>query len=334
MRTGLSGPVLLENLVTKSDPVLELRGVTKKFPSHTAVDGVSMSVGRGELHALLGPSGCGKTTCLRMVAGFETPDTGQVLLNGKDIAPLKPYERNVSTVFQSYALFPHLNVFDNVAFGLRQRNDPAVDSKVKAALDLVRLSQKADRKPSQMSGGEKQRAALARSLVLEPDLLLLDEPLSALDPNLREEVRLELKALQRRVGITFLMVTHDQEEALSMADRITLLHRGKVEQVGTPQEIYLQPATRFTAAFLGAVNWVGDIGIRPESTHLAREPRDNSRAARVTHTTFLGDCYHVQTEIGDGHKVMAQIPRSQNGFHPGDQVHVWWHPADELHLKS
>jgi ABC-type Fe3+/spermidine/putrescine transport system ATPase subunit len=269
-----------------------------------------------------------------MVAGFDSPDTGQILLNGTDIAPLKPYERNVSTVFQSYALFPHLTVFDNVAFGLRQRNDKAIDSKVKNALELVQLAHKADRKPAQMSGGEKQRAALARSLVLEPDLLLLDEPLSALDPNLRKEVRLELKALQRRVGITFLMVTHDQEEALSMADRITLLNKGHVEQVGTPQEIYLTPATRFTAGFLGAVNWLDDIGIRPESTHLEREPRPGSQAGRITHSTFLGDCYHIQAEIHGGQQVMAQIPRSQNGFHPGDQVHVWWHPADELHLPK
>jgi ABC-type Fe3+/spermidine/putrescine transport system ATPase subunit len=317
-----------------TDSVLEFRGVTKAFPSHKAVDNVSLSVGRGELHALLGPSGCGKTTCLRMVAGFETPDTGQILLDGADIAPLKPYERNVSTVFQSYALFPHLSVFDNVAFGLRQRDDKDVAGKVKNALELVRLAHKADRKPAQMSGGEKQRAALARSLVLEPGLLLLDEPLSALDPNLRKEVRLELKALQRRVGITFLMVTHDQEEALSMADRITLLNKGHVEQVGTPQEIYLTPATRFTAGFLGAMNWVDDIGVRPESTHLDTQPRNGSHAARVTHSTFLGDCYHIQAETNGGHQLMAQIPRSQNGFYPGDHVHVWWHPSDELHLPQ
>ncbi len=315
-----------------SVPVLELRGISKTFPSHKAVDNVSLTLHRGELHALLGPSGCGKTTCLRMVAGFEVPDTGQILLNGSDIAPLKPYERNVSTVFQSYALFPHLTVFDNVAFGLRQRKDPAIANKVRAALELVQLEHKADRKPAQMSGGEKQRAALARSLVLEPDLLLLDEPLSALDPNLRQEVRLELKALQRRVGITFLMVTHDQEEALSMADRITLMNQGRVEQVGTPQQIYLTPATRFTAGFLGAMNWLDDVGIRPESTYLDREPRHGSHVARVTHSTFLGDCYHIQAETIVGQQFMARVPHSHNGFHPGDQVHVWWHPADELHL--
>ena len=315
-------------------PVLELRGVSKTFPSHKAVDNVSLTLHRGELHALLGPSGCGKTTCLRMVAGFEVPDTGQILLNGSDIAPLKPYERNVSTVFQSYALFPHLTVFDNVAFGLRQRKDHAIESKVRAALELVQLEHKANHKPAQMSGGEKQRAALARSLVLEPDLLLLDEPLSALDPNLRQEVRLELKALQRRVGITFLMVTHDQEEALSMADRITLMNKGRVEQVGTPQQIYLTPATRFTASFLGAMNWLNDVGIRPESTYLNREPRDGSHVARVTHSTFLGDCYHVQAETIAGQRFMAQVPRSPEEYHPGDQVHVWWHPADELHLPQ
>ena len=320
-----------------SVPVLELRGISKTFPSHKAVDNVSLTLQRGELHALLGPSGCGKTTCLRMVAGFEVPDTGQILLNGSDIAPLKPYERNVSTVFQSYALFPHLNVFDNVAFGLRQRNDPAIASKVRAALELVQLEHRADRRPAQMSGGEKQRAALARSLVLEPDLLLLDEPLSALDPNLRQEVRLELKALQRRVGITFLMVTHDQEEALSMADRITLMNKGRVEQVGTPQQIYLTPATRFTASFLGAMNWLNDIGIRPESTRLGREHPGqgvHTHSARITHSTFLGDCYHIQAELAGGHQMMAQISRTPDEYHPGDQVHVWWHPADELHLPQ
>ena len=318
-----------------TDPILELRNVTKTFPSHKAVDDVSLALRRGELHALLGPSGCGKTTCLRMVAGFETPDAGQILLNGADISPLKPYERNVSTVFQSYALFPHLSVFDNVAFGLRQRGEKEIARKVNEALQLVQLQAKADRKPAQMSGGEKQRAALARSLVLTPDLLLLDEPLSALDPNLRQQVRGELKALQRRVGITFLMVTHDQEEALSMADRITLLNRGRVEQVGTPQEIYLQPANRFTAGFLGAVNWLDEIGVRPESTRLSHEaPGDGARAhrGRVTDSTFLGDCYHVVAEIADGRQIMARVPRSQNGYHPGDQVHVWWQPADELHL--
>ena len=314
--------------------ILELRNVSKAFPSHQAVDNVSLTLERGELHALLGPSGCGKTTCLRMVAGFETPDRGQILLNGADIAPLKPYQRNVSTVFQSYALFPHLNVFENVAFGLRQRGDPELSRKVNEALEMVQLLAKADRKPSQMSGGEKQRAALARSLVLAPDLLLLDEPLSALDPNLRQQVRLELRALQRRVGITFLMVTHDQEEALSMADRITLLNKGRVEQVGTPQQMYLTPANRFTASFLGDVNWVGDIGVRPESTRLSHEPEPAARAARVLHSTFLGDCHHVHVELAGGQHLMAQVPRSTTQFHADDPVHVWWHPADELHLPQ
>ncbi|MBY0505901.1 MAG: ABC transporter ATP-binding protein [Bryobacteraceae bacterium] len=296
-----------------------------------------MTLERGELHALLGPSGCGKTTCLRMVAGFETPDSGEILLNGVDIAPLKPYQRNVSTVFQSYALFPHLTVFDNVAFGLRQRGEKAVRDKVMASLEMVQLAAKADRRPAQMSGGEKQRAALARSLVLAPDLLLLDEPLSALDPNLRQQVRHELKALQRRVGITFLMVTHDQEEALSLADRITLLNQGRVEQVGTPQEIYLAPANRFTANFLGEMNWLDDVGVRPESTrlsHQAPEPGVRVHPGQVTQSTFLGDCYHIQAEIGGGRQLMARVPRSQNGYHPGDRVHVWWQAADELHLPQ
>ena len=221
------------------------------------------------------------------------------------------------------------------SFGLRRRGDPDVARRVNEALEMVQLAARADRKPAQMSGGEKQRAALARSLVLAPDLLLLDEPLSALDPNLREQVRVELKALQRRVGITFLMVTHDQEEALSMADRITLLNQGRVEQVGTPEQIYLTPANRFTAGFLGPVNWLDQIGIRPEATRLAlTAPAQATHPARVLHSTFLGDCDHVRVELAGGQQLLAHVPHSGARFQAGDQVHVWWHPADELHLAQ
>src|SRR4051812_597002 len=251
------------------DIVLELRGVSKHYPTHPAVTKVSFTVERGAFFGLLGPSGCGKTTTLRMVAGFEEATEGDVLLNGQRINHLRPYERNVNTVFQSYALFPHLTVKGNIEFGLKQQRADNIDKKVKDALDLVQLTGKDDRLPAQLSGGEKQRVALARSLVLQPDVLLLDEPLSALDPNLRKQVRAELKSLQRRVGTTFLFVTHDQEEALSLSDQIAVMNKGLLEQVGTPEDIYLRPCTRFVAGFLGAVNWIRGIGVRPEATRIS-----------------------------------------------------------------
>src|SRR5579863_1661775 len=223
------------------DAVLELKRVSKQFPGHRAVHDVSLAIPRGAFFSLLGPSGCGKTTTLRLVAGFEAPTEGEIWLNGARIDQAPPYQRNVNTVFQNYALFPHLTVQGNVEFGLRRSGAADMEARVRCVIEQVRLSGKESRKPSALSGGERQRVALARSLVLAPDVLLLDEPLSALDPNLRRQVRSELKQLQRRVGTTFLFVTHDQEEALAMADRITVMRSGKVEQVGTPQDIYLRP---------------------------------------------------------------------------------------------
>jgi ABC-type Fe3+/spermidine/putrescine transport system ATPase subunit len=337
--------------------VLELRDVSKHYPSHHAVNGVSLNLARGEFFSLLGPSGCGKTTTLRMVAGFEEPTSGEIRLNGASIQHLKPYQRNVSTVFQNYALFPHLTVRDNVEFGLRRRaGTPThkhradvpgnkssrahdigagnhVADRVRDVLDLVQLSGKESRRPAQLSGGERQRVALARSLVLEPDVLLLDEPLSALDPNLRKQVRAELKAIQRRVGITFLFVTHDQEEALSLSDRLGVMNKGRLEQLGTPQEIYLQPSTRFVASFLGAVNWIGDVGVRPEAMRIAREPSRNghrSRPATIVHSTFLGNCVHVDTRLSDGEAAVVEISRLGETFTPGEAVHLLWEPSDEL----
>jgi spermidine/putrescine transport system ATP-binding protein len=232
--------------------VLELDQVSKDYPAHRAVNGVSLNVGRGEFFSLLGPSGCGKTTTLRMVAGFEDPTTGQIRLNGAGIEHLKPYQRNVSTVFQNYALFPHLTVQQNVEFGLRRRAENHIGQRVRQVLELVQLTGKESRYPAQLSGGERQRVALARSLVLEPDVLLLDEPLSALDPNLRKQVRAELKNIQRQTGITFLFVTHDQEEALSLSDRLGVMNGGELQQVGTPQDLYLRPRTRFRGVVPGA----------------------------------------------------------------------------------
>jgi spermidine/putrescine transport system ATP-binding protein len=316
--------------------VLELRDVSKHYPSHHAVNGVSLNLARGEFFSLLGPSGCGKTTTLRLVAGFEEPTQGDIRLNGSAIQHLKPYQRNVSTVFQNYALFPHLTVRDNVEFGLRRRAGKPMGDRVRDVLDLVQLAGKESRRPAQLSGGERQRVALARSLVLEPDVLLLDEPLSALDPNLRKQVRAELKAIQRRVGITFLFVTHDQEEALSLSDRLGVMNQGRLEQVGTPQEIYLQPSTRFVAAFLGAVNWIGGVGVRPEAMRIAREPSRNghrSQPATIVHSTFLGNCVHVDTRLSDGAPAVVEISRLGEAFTPGESVHLWWEPADELRFE-
>lgn len=313
--------------------ILELRSISKRYPTHLAVDGLSLEVERGMLFSLLGPSGCGKTTTLRMVAGFEEPTTGDLVLNGSRINDLRPYQRNVSTVFQNYALFPHLTVRGNIEFGLRRRGERELAKRVGEVLELVQLSGKETRMPAQLSGGERQRVALARSLVLEPDVLLLDEPLSALDPNLRKQVRAELKSLQRRVGVTFLFVTHDQEEALSMSDFIAVMHRGRLEQVGTPRDIYLRPRTQFVAEFLGAMNWVNGIGIRPESTRVARtapEGPARSRPGRVEDTVFLGNCIHVQTRLVNGELAVAEVQRGQELFSVGDPVHVWWHPGDEL----
>jgi ABC-type Fe3+/spermidine/putrescine transport system ATPase subunit len=313
--------------------ILELRDISKHYPAHRAVDGVSLEVEHGALFALLGPSGCGKTTTLRMVAGFEDPTSGDVLLNGARINHLRPYQRNVTTVFQNYALFPHLTVRGNVEFGLRRRGDTDLAGRVARVLELVRLEGKESRMPSELSGGERQRVALARSLVLEPDILLLDEPLSALDPNLRKQVRAELKALQRRVGITFLFVTHDQEEALSMSDRIAVMNRGRLEQVGTPEDIYLRPRTRFVAEFLGAMNWIGSFGVRPEATRLDRTAPDGgarSRPACVETCTFLGNCFHIAARLDSGETAVAEVARAENTYAAGERVHVFWNPADEL----
>jgi spermidine/putrescine transport system ATP-binding protein len=239
---------------------IELVGLTKRFgqgvTSHAAVDNIDLSVSGGEFFSLLGPSGCGKTTTLRLIAGFEEPTAGRILLDGADVSRVPPHKRNVNTVFQSYALFPFLSVFDNVAFGLKHASVTKAELKrrVTDALSLVSMSDFAARRPSQLSGGQQQRVALARALVLNPAVLLLDEPLGALDAKLRRSLKVELKALQERVGITFIYVTHDQEEALTMSDRIAVMNAGRIAQVGTPPEVYESPADAYVADFLGAAN--------------------------------------------------------------------------------
>lgn len=317
-------------------PVLELRGVSKHYPAHRAVNQISLDMARGEFFSLLGPSGSGKTTTLRLIAGFEEPDTGDIILNGASIRHLRPYQRNVSTVFQNYALFPHLTVRQNVEFGLRHRAENHIDRRVREVLDLVQLTGKESRYPAQISGGERQRVALARSLVLAPDVLLLDEPLSALDPNLRKQVRAELKSIQRRVGISFLFVTHDQEEALSLSDRMAVMNAGAIEQVGAPEEIYLRPRTRFVASFLGALNWIGGVGVRPEATRVSREAPEGqapSLAAKVVRCTFLGNCIHLEALTGNGQTIVAEISRLGETFAAGEDVRVWWLPRDEMKFE-
>ncbi|PYT25962.1 MAG: polyamine ABC transporter ATP-binding protein [Acidobacteria bacterium] len=317
-------------------PSLELRNLLKHYPGHPAVNGISLSIPKGGLFSLLGPSGCGKTTTLRLIAGFEEPASGEVWLNGELVNGRPPYARNVSTVFQSYALFPHLTAGANVEFGLRERGIAQRDKRVRAALELVELASKEARYPAQLSGGERQRVALARSLVLEPEVLLLDEPLAALDPKLRKQMRVELKDLQRRVGITFLFVTHDQEEALSMSDAIAVMNQGSIDQVGTPEEVYLRPATRSVAGFLGAVNWIDGIGLRPEVTRISRSTPTNGytgRAATVVRTVFLGNCIQILARLETGEDAVAEVSRADGDYRPGEAVQVWWNQSDEMHFR-
>jgi ABC-type Fe3+/spermidine/putrescine transport system ATPase subunit len=319
------------------DPILELRGVSKEYAGHAVLDRVSLAVPPGAFFALLGPSGCGKTTTLRLTAGFEAPSAGEIFLHGEPMNGRRPYERKVSTVFQNFALFPHLTVSQNIEFGLRHQGIPDRDKRIRAALDLVQLRGKESHYPAQISGGEKQRTALARSLVLEPDVLLLDEPLSSLDPGLRKLLRNELKALQRRVGIAFLMVTHDQEEALSVSDQIAVMHRGNIQQVGSPEEIYLRPSSRFVAGFVGTVNWINGVGVRPEATRISRQPVLSdapSLPATVVQALFLGSSIQVQARLADGAIVTASLPRQPDSFQPGEAVFVSWNPAEELRLPE
>ena len=239
---------------------LELVGIRKEFPGFTAIENLDLKIPAGEFFALLGPSGCGKTTTLRIVAGLEEPTKGRVLIGGKDVTATKPHERPVNTVFQNYALFPHMTILENVAFGLRQRKVADPLAKATEALQLVELEHLAQRKPQQLSGGQQQRVALARALVNRPALLLLDEPLGALDLKLRRQMQVELKAIQMEVGLTFLHVTHDQEEAMDMADTVAVMNKGEIEQMGSPEALYDRPKTAFVARFLGQSNiFVGDV---------------------------------------------------------------------------
>jgi len=298
---GADGPVS-----ERAEPLVRFEGVTKRFGDVTAVDGVDLDIAEGEFFALLGPSGCGKTTLMRLLAGFEAPDAGRVLLNGQDIAGLPPHRRPSSMMFQTYALFPHLNVAQNVGFGLKQQGwDKArAAARVEEMLSLVRLGGLDRRRPDQLSGGQKQRVALARALAPGPRILLLDEPLAALDRRLREDTQLELKALQRRLGLTFMIVTHDQDEAMVVADRIAVMRVGGIAQVGPPREVYERPASRYVAEFLGEANLfpegAGFRLVRPERMTLAAKASPGALEGRVAEIAYFGDRtrYVIRTEAG------------------------------------
>jgi ABC-type Fe3+/spermidine/putrescine transport system ATPase subunit len=318
------------------DAILELRGVTKHFATHRAVREISLAIPRGSFFSLLGPSGCGKTTTLRLIAGFEAPTAGEIWLNGVRIDQMPPFRRSVNTVFQNYALFPHLTVKGNVAFGLREKGTADAGQRIREVLAQVQLAGKETRKPSELSGGERQRVALARALVLTPDVLLLDEPLSALDPQLRKQMRVELGDLQRRSGVTFLLVTHDQEEALSLSDQIAIMRDGAIEQIGSPEELYRKPATRFVASFLGGMNWAGEVGVRPESLCVGRPDFQGTAPGRrgtVTRSTFLGAYTQIEIALDSGTTMTAHSPAGTN-YAPGETVEVSWNAGEEMRFPG
>jgi putative spermidine/putrescine transport system ATP-binding protein len=324
-----------------------LEGVSCVFGSAAqtvrAVDHVDLTIEGGEFFTLLGPSGSGKTTCLRMIGGFTLPTSGRILIGGQDVSHLPPYARPVNTVFQDYALFPHMNIRDNVAYGLMVQGmeRAARHARAEQMLDLVRLSGVGARRPGQLSGGQRQRVALARALINQPQVLLLDEPLGALDLKLREQMQTELKALQRQLGITFLFITHDQHEALSMSDRIGVFNNGRLEQVGAPQAIYNQPATRFVAEFVGAANvfdgarareiaGVDSVMLRPERIRLGASPQARLSGA-VIDAQYFGSFSRVRVDWG-GEAVSVDLNPEQNPElpTPGDTVHLHWQ-ADAVH---
>ncbi|CAH0350846.1 ABC transporter ATP-binding protein [Aquabacterium sp. CECT 9606] len=332
---------------------LSIQEVVKDFGASAggaafrAVDHVSLEIAQGEIFALLGSSGCGKSTLLRMLAGFETPTSGRILLKGQDLVKLPPHERPLNMMFQSYALFPHLTVWDNIAFGLKREGLPKarIAERVEAMLKLVQLGKLAQRKPHQLSGGQQQRVALARSLARQPTLLLLDEPLGALDKKLREETQIELVHILKSVGVTCVMVTHDQEEAMTMASRIAVMSEGRILQVGEPRDLYENPATRFVADFIGNINVLdGNVAVRPEkirvSRHLpAEQPAGplNRVQGCVRDIAYFGSytVYHLQLPSGQ----TLKVSQSNTERHPdeaalreGDQAWAWWSSSAQVVL--
>ena len=355
---------------TTGDGDLRLVGITKRFGRFTAVDDLDLTVPQGSFFALLGPSGCGKTTTLRMVAGLEQPTQGQVLLGDRDVTGTKPYQRPVNTVFQSYALFPHLDVFENVAFGLRRRRKKEVKADVDAVLELVQLEHLAKSKPGLLSGGQQQRVALARAIVNRPSVLLLDEPLGALDLKLRRQMQVELKRIQTEVGLTFVHVTHDQEEAMTMADTIAVMNGGRIEQMGSPTELYERPCTTFAANFLGQSNLIkatvtgtaGDdllvdvhgqrvalprkrstvtdgllwLGVRPEKLRVAGpDDTGNRLTGIVTDASFIGVATYYLVRMPWGQELtVVQQNDGTPPLPPGEPLTVTWLPDHGFGLDA
>ncbi|NKZ06422.1 ABC transporter ATP-binding protein [Actinomadura latina] len=326
---------------------VRIRDLRKAFGAVEAVAGVDLDIGDGEFFSMLGPSGSGKTTVLRIIAGFERPTSGTVELGGKDVTGLPPFDRDVNTVFQDYALFPHMDVLRNVEYGLKVRRVPRARRRERAleALHSVRLDGMEARRPGELSGGQRQRVALARALVNEPKVLLLDEPLGALDLKLREEMQVELKTLQRRAGITFVFVTHDQEEALTLSDRVAVLNGGRVEQVGTPAEVYERPATEFVAGFVGTSNRIGGVCVRPEKIHVglaggdAPDAGDRHASGTVAEVVYAGAVTRFVIDLESGDRVVALQQNLRTSSmdvmaHRGASVRISWHEAHEFHVSG
>lgn len=351
--------------------LVELRNVTKQFEDFRAVDDISLQIKQGEFLTLLGPSGCGKTTTLRMIAGFEKPSKGDIVIDGKVVNNVEPYHREINTVFQQYSLFPHMTIFNNIAFGLKMKKVPKqeIEERVDNVLKMVQLSEYRDRKPDQLSGGQKQRIAIARAIVNNPQVLLLDEPLGALDLKLRKQMQLELKHLQQSLGITFIYVTHDQEEALTMSDRIVVMNQGKIEQIDTPRELYEHPKTLFVANFIGDTNILSgkvkstsdasttitignndihihetgeykenddiSISIRPEKISFTKEPSDDQPhvEVKIVESIYLGSITKVVAELSDGQSIVVQTTNGEK-YSDGDTAYLTWDTNNCLIYES
>ena len=317
------------------ESILQLRQIRKSFDNTEVLKGIDLEVAQGEFITLLGASGCGKTTTLRIIAGLELPDAGQVILEGQDITNREPNKRDVNTVFQNYALFPHMNVSDNVGYGLKIRKVPKaeIERKVEQALRLVQLEEYGKRMPDQLSGGQKQRIAIARAVINEPKVLLLDEPLGALDLKLRRQMQLELKRLQKRLGITFIYITHDQEEAINMSDRIGVMHEGVLEQLGTPNEVYYQPKTSYVADFVGNANILHKNGetfaIRSENILMNGEAVCTQEAV-VVEKSFAGGQLRILFRLPDGQTLTASRYGIDNDLQPGQKVQIGWYAKDAV----
>ena len=317
------------------ESILQLQQIRKSFADTEVLKGIDLEAGQGEFITLLGASGCGKTTTLRIIAGLELPDSGQVILEGPDITDWEPNKRDVNTVFQNYALFPHMNVADNVGYGLKIRKVPKaqIAERVERALRLVQLEEYGKRMPDQLSGGQKQRIAIARAVINEPKVLLLDEPLGALDLKLRRQMQLELKRLQKQLGITFIYITHDQEEAINMSDRIGVMHEGVLEQMGTPNEVYYRPRTSYVADFVGNANILHKNGetlaIRSENIRMDGESVCTQEAV-VVEKSFAGGQLRILFRLSDGQLLTASRYGIDNDMQAGETVKIGWDAKDAV----